>query len=99
MDSFFLSVDEAAQKKEKNKARELRQSQWWKRKRSQGVCHYCRKPFPPKELTMDHIIPIARGGKSIKSNLVPCCKTCNTRKKQMLPLEWDEYMQSLSGRS
>ncbi|MFO7886655.1 MAG: HNH endonuclease [Desulfobacteraceae bacterium] len=95
MDSFFLSVDEAAQKKEKHKARTLKQSQWWKRKRSQGVCHYCRKIFPPKELTMDHIIPIARGGKSIKSNLVPCCKTCNTSKKQMLPLEWEEYMQSL----
>lgn len=94
MDHFSF-VDDSVLKKERNKARQLRASQWWKRKRSDGRCHYCRKKFRPKELTMDHIIPIARGGKSEKFNLVPCCKDCNTRKKQMLPAEWDEYMQSL----
>jgi len=29
---------------------------------------------------MDHLIPIARGGKSDKKNCVPSCKDCNTRK-------------------
>ncbi len=94
MDPFFL-VDEACLKKQRDKARQLRGSQWWKRKRSTGICHYCRKQFPPKELTMDHVIPLARGGKSEKFNLVPCCKTCNTKKKQLLPSEWEEYMVSL----
>lgn len=52
--------------------------------------------FPPRELTMDHLVPVARGGMSVKSNVVPCCKDCNTKKRQLLPLEWDEYMETLS---
>lgn len=93
---FYNYVDEQLQKKEKEKARKLRNSQWWKRKRSNGICHYCGKKFPPRELTMDHVIPIARGGKSVKINLVPCCKDCNTKKRQLLPLEWNEYMDSIN---
>ncbi len=93
---FYDGVDEQLQKKEKAKARKLRNSQWWKRKRSTGICHYCGKKFPPGELTMDHVVPIARGGKSVKINLVPCCKECNTKKRQFLPLEWNEYMNSIN---
>lgn len=94
-DFFYQSVDEEALGREKAKARELRASQWWKRKRSTGVCHYCGNTFPPKELTMDHLVPIVRGGRSVKSNLVPACKDCNSKKKYMLPLEWEEYMTKL----
>jgi 5-methylcytosine-specific restriction endonuclease McrA len=41
---------------------------------------------------MDHIVPISRGGKSTRGNVVPCCKTCNTAKKQLLPMEWQDYL-------
>ncbi len=92
MDKLFAYTDEKFLKKERDKARKLRASQWWKRKRSDGICHYCNKKFPPKELTMDHLIPISRGGKSEKFNLVPCCKECNTQKKNLLPAEWEAYM-------
>lgn len=95
MDPFYPYVDEAALKKERAKARTIRAGQWWKRKRSTGICHYCQHPFPPKELTMDHVIPLARGGRSEKYNLVPCCKDCNTKKRQMLPSEWESYMETL----
>jgi 5-methylcytosine-specific restriction protein A len=44
------------------------------------------------ELTMDHIVPIARGGRSTKGNVVPACKSCNTKKKQLLPMEWEDYL-------
>ena len=27
-----------------------------------------------------------------KGNVVPCCKECNTQKKQLLPLEWEAYL-------
>ena len=91
-----LDIDESFQKKERSKARVMRNSQWWKRKRSTGICHYCGNKFPPKELTMDHIVPIARGGRSVKSNIVPCCKECNTKKRQCLPLEWNDYMRAIS---
>mgnify|MGYP003291167477 CR=1 FL=1 len=68
-------------------ARELRASQWWKRKRAAGICHHCAGKFPPKELTMDHLVPVVRGGKSTKGNLVPSCKKCNSDRKYRLPFE------------
>jgi 5-methylcytosine-specific restriction enzyme A len=95
MNDVFPFIDDVWIKKERDKARQLRSSQWWKRKRSSGICHYCKNNFIPKELTMDHVIPLSRGGKSQKFNLVPCCKECNTKKKQLLPFEWEEYMNSL----
>jgi 5-methylcytosine-specific restriction endonuclease McrA len=42
---------------------------------------------------MDHLVPLARGGRSTKNNLVPSCKDCNNKKKNMLPLEWEEYLE------
>jgi hypothetical protein len=88
MEDYFLSelTPEEIQK-EKNKARELRASQWWKRKKSVGICHYCQQKFKPSELTMDHIVPISRGGKNNKGNVVPACKACNSKKKHFLPIE------------
>jgi hypothetical protein len=95
---FFVSpASEAELAREKAKARELRQSAWWKRRRSSGRCHYCGRAVPPRELTMDHVVPLVRGGKTVKSNVVPCCKECNARKRYLLPLEWEEYLESLSG--
>lgn len=95
MDPYFSFMDEVTVKKERARARKIRASQWWKRKRSLGVCHYCQGHFPPAELTMDHIIPIGRGGRSEKFNLVPCCKECNTQKSSLLPAEWEGYMERL----
>jgi 5-methylcytosine-specific restriction enzyme A len=89
---YAYDLEQADLKRERQKARELRQSQWWKRRVAKGICHYCGRPTPPKELTMDHIVPIARGGKSTKSNVVPCCKEGNTAKKQLLPMEWEAYL-------
>ncbi len=45
---------------------------------------------------MDHIVPLIRGGKTTKGNVVPACKACNNKKKHMLPIEWEEYLQSLT---
>lgn len=92
---YFAFIDEATVKKERARARKIRASQWWKRKRSIGVCHYCQASFLPAELTMDHIIPIGRGGRSEKFNLVPCCKDCNTQKQSLLPAEWEEHMERI----
>ena len=88
MDEWIAAPSDEEIKRERAKARELRQSQWWKRRRAAGVCHYCGNKFPPHELTMDHLVPLARGGRSNKGNLVPSCKQCNTRKKHQLAFEW-----------
>ncbi len=44
---------------------------------------------------MDHLVPVVRGGKSVQGNLVPACKDCNSKKKYLLPAEWEEYTESL----
>lgn len=94
MDSFFSEVDDEAIKKEKGKARLLRKSQWWKRRKSTGICHYCGEQFKPAELTMDHLVPMSRGGKNNKGNVVPACKPCNTKKKYLLPFEMEGDLES-----
>lgn len=94
-DHFIIEVSEQEIKREKDKARELRRSRWWKNRLAQGVCYYCGGSFPPDELTMDHLVPIIRGGKSTRGNVAPACKECNSKKKYLLPLEWEEYLQSM----
>ena len=89
--NFFESSDEDHIKREKEKARDMRKSQWWKNLRGQGQCYYCKGKFHPKELTMDHVVPIVRGGRTTKGNIVASCKECNSKKKYMLPIEWDEF--------
>lgn len=96
IDRFTPEVAEGVIKKERAAGRELRRSSWWKRKLSHGKCYYCNKSVSPKELTMDHIVPVIRGGKSQKSNIVAACKDCNNRKKHMIPIEWEEYLAGLN---
>ena len=43
-------------------------------------CQYCGKRFPTRELTFDHVVPRARGGKSTWTNIVTACVPCNTLK-------------------
>ncbi|MDA8161537.1 MAG: HNH endonuclease signature motif containing protein [Desulfobacteraceae bacterium] len=95
---LFLPVfSEDDIQKEKNKARQLKYSNWWKNKCAKGVCHYCGRNVGPVNLTMDHVVPLVRGGKSVKTNLVPACGECNGKKKYLLPMEWDEYINELNG--
>jgi len=93
---FISEADEEHVRREKARARELRRSQWWKNRRGRGVCHYCGARVPPRELTMDHVVPLVRGGRSTRGNVVPCCKTCNTQKRYLLPSEWQAYLERLA---
>ncbi|NOX21347.1 MAG: HNH endonuclease [Nitrospirae bacterium] len=92
---FTPSVTEEEIKKERYRARQLRASRWWRQKKQRGICYYCGRKVKPSELTMDHIVPIIRGGKSTKSNIVTACKECNNKKKYMLPIEWQEYLRKI----
>jgi 5-methylcytosine-specific restriction endonuclease McrA len=84
---FLIDVDPAHVAREREKARALRKTAWWQRRVSRGVCAYCGGAFAPASLTMDHVVPVARGGRSIKGNVVPSCKDCNNRKKLLTPAE------------
>ncbi|MBU0674873.1 MAG: HNH endonuclease [Proteobacteria bacterium] len=94
-DFFFAGVDEEVIRKEKAKARDLRKSRWWQNKIAAKCCYFCGKSTESKDLTMDHLVPLTRGGLSAKNNLEPCCKDCNTRKKNMLPEEWRDFLTRL----
>ena len=86
-DWFDMRVDPAQIARERAKARELRRTNWWRAQIQKGVCHYCGGKFPPSELTMDHVVPLSRGGHSTKGNIVPCCKNCNNGKKYSMPVD------------
>ena len=76
---------------EKQKARNLRNTTWWKQKINIGICYYCKKNINPQDLTMDHVVPLAKGGLTIKTNLVTACKNCNNEKKNSLYIfEWEK---------
>jgi 5-methylcytosine-specific restriction enzyme A len=98
MSEYWAPIDPDELRRQRARARELRGSQWWKRRISTGRCHYCRRQVGPKALTMDHVVPLGRGGTSSRGNVAPACKDCNNRKKGMLPIEWREYVDSLADR-
>ena len=68
-------------RKNREKARALRKSNWWKNLIQNASCYYCEKKIQPNQVTMDHVVPVSRGGKSNKGNIVAACKACNTMKK------------------
>lgn len=84
-DEFFAFEHASPEhiKREKAKARELRASQWWKQQIGKGICYHCEQKFSRDDLTMDHLIPISRGGRSTKKNIVVSCKQCNSLKKNL----------------
>lgn len=55
--------------------------------RDKNVCQYCGKRFPTSELSLDHVVPRAQGGKSTWENIVCACTDCNKHKGGCRPAE------------
>jgi len=72
---------------ERRRAQQLKQTVWWQQQLQRGVCHYCGHQVGAAALTMDHVVPVARGGRSNKGNVVPACADCNRSKKYLTPAE------------
>lgn len=53
--------------------------------RDAHACQYCGESFVTSELTFDHVIPVAQGGRKDWDNIVTCCITCNRRKGGRTP--------------
>lgn len=51
-----------------------------------GRCAYCDRMVP--NLTIDHMLPLRRGGEHSITNIVPACRSCNSRKGKLTPLEY-----------
>ncbi|WP_297370903.1 HNH endonuclease [Acidocella sp.] len=50
-------------------------------------CQYCSTRRATQELTFDHVIPRAKGGRTSWENVVTACGPCNLRKGSKLPRE------------
>ena len=63
----------------------------YKKLYSASTCYYCGKPLGEKEKTVDHKIPISRGGTNSLDNLVISCNFCNIQKKDKTEEEYYEW--------
>lgn len=61
-------------------------------KRSGGICACCGKKLTTKTMTMDHIIPISRGGTNKPENLIALCESCNKQKGNLLYMPRGYYI-------
>ncbi len=57
-------------------------------------CQYCLIAFAPRELTMDHVVPRALGGRTTWANIVTACVHCNRRKGGRTPEQAGLRLQS-----
>jgi 5-methylcytosine-specific restriction endonuclease McrA len=55
--------------------------------RDNYTCQYCNTAPPRHLLTLDHVLPRSRGGRTTWENVVTACQTCNGRKGSRLPIE------------
>lgn len=49
----------------------------------EGACVYCGAsllPYKKRHISLDHVIPLSKGGTNRLDNVVWCCHTCNSRK-------------------
>lgn len=64
-----------------------------------GRCAYCG--LKPQTLTMDHIVPVSKGGRHVAENVVPACTFCNQSKlnkmisPKFVPADFDEIVRIL----
>ncbi|MBF0295082.1 MAG: HNH endonuclease [Magnetococcales bacterium] len=93
MDDLFIPADPDVVQRERLKAKELKRSAWWKGQVGRGVCHYCGLRVPSAELTLDHVVPLIRGGRTTRGNCVPACMACNQEKRHLSSTQWQSYVE------
>lgn len=62
-------------------------TRWGMFARDHFACAYCGRRLSRKELTVDHVLPTSRGGRSTWGNTVTACRACNHRKADRTPHE------------
>ena len=51
------------------------------------TCQYCNTPYSKQNLTIDHVQPISKGGRTSWDNIVSACNPCNSRKGNKLNIK------------
>ena len=60
-----------------------------------NICVYCMKEIDPTKLTLDHVIPVAFGGRNKIDNIVPACFNCNQKRRHKSLISVMKYRDSL----
>ena len=55
-------------------------------------CGYCGADFADTDLSIDHLMPLCRGGSDVIENLIPSCISCNCSKRDKTLEEYRTYM-------
>ena len=63
--------------------------------RDEKECQYCLNAFRELDLTIDHVIPRSKGGKTAWENLVTSCGRCNTHKGDSLLKDIDFMLKKI----
>lgn len=68
--------------------------------RDQCICQYCHKKVIPSKLTIEHVIPVSKGGIDDIINYITVCRSCNSSKKDKSLVEfiknrWDIQISDL----
>lgn len=64
----------------------------WKYEYYGKRCYYCDISISINELTEDHRIPLSRGGTDWIANIVPACRSCNSRKGNKTEQEYKNWL-------
>lgn len=53
--------------------------------RDNYTCQYCATKLPPRQLTLDHVVPASQNGPKNWTNVVSACRECNQKKANRTP--------------
>ncbi len=88
---IFRAIDKYYEKHRQERERRLSVFRGRLLKRQGFVCFYCKKGLLYRDATIDHKVPVARGGPNEFKNLVAACTGCNSLKGYLTPEEYERY--------
>lgn len=62
-------------------------------------CYWCKRELNAKNLSVDHVVPLAKQGPHSLSNLAIVCRVCNMQKGALDPTFWAELIEFLRQRN
>ncbi len=79
------SVVDRSRRRTTTKMGDLTKEEWLEIQNRSPICPACGKFVGCENLSLDHIIPISKGGKHTKDNVQALCLQCNLKKSAKLP--------------
>lgn len=85
------TTEKPSKRKKRRKSRKPHVRKGWLRyhlKRQCKTCYWCNTKLTIRTATLDHFIPISKGGPDKFENTVGACAKCNNAKSNMMPFEF-----------